>query len=356
MKIFIAVDSILGGAGNVAQILAEYYSNRGDNVFLYLRHKRVDSRHDISQVTIVGEKGFLSLRTFHKEVIYLNKLINSISPDIIISFLSTVSPQILFSQWFTKVPIIVSERSNPFTDIPKKRYKIIRDISYRRADMVTVQFDHFKHFNKSAFEKGKVKVVPNMIMPPSILKNYSKKKGIITFTTFATLYSVKRIDLMINLFSKIHSIAPNTCLNIYGSGKNENDLKELVKDLSISSAESFKGHVSNVYECLSESDIYLMTSLREGFPNALSEAMAVGLPSIAIKCHEGLAELIQDGKNGFLIEEGNEDRFVEVAMTLIEDESLRESIGIRAAKSTEKYNYNKIVSIWNECISELLVN
>jgi glycosyltransferase involved in cell wall biosynthesis len=99
-----------------------------------------------------------------------------------------------------------------------------------------------------------------------------------------------------------------------------------------------------------------MTSLREGFPNALSEAMAVGLPSIAIKCHEGLAELIQDGKNGFLIEEGNEDRFVEVAMTLIEDESLRESIGIRAAKSTEKYNYNKIVSIWNECISELLVN
>lgn len=354
MKIFIGVDSILGGAGNVAQIIAEYYSNKGEEVYLFLRSKRVKSNYNLDKVHIVGEKCYSSIRTFHKEIPYINRVIKSISPDIIISFLSTVSPQILFSQWFTKIPIIVSERSNPFTDMPKRRYQLIRDFAYKRADLITVQFGFFKTFNKRAFNQNKVIVTPNMILSSPVTKDYSAPTKKIRFVTCASLYYVKRIDLMINLFAKIHENSPNTELNIYGAGKDENKLNNLVSDLNLLHAVNFKGHISNVYECLANSDIYLMTSEREGFPNALCEALSVGLPSISFKCHDGLSELIQNGENGYLIDEDDHKSFVSTAIALISNRALRKQIGEKAKKSIKKYDYGRIMDIWNKHVYSLV--
>lgn len=363
MKILIAVDGLTGGAGNIAQIISEYYVNKGEEVYLFLRSKRVKSRYNLNNVHIVGEQNHSSLRTYHKEILYLNRLIKSISPDIIVSFLSAISPQILFSQWFTTIPIIVSERSNPFTNTPKRRYKLIRYVSYWRADLITVQFEVFKFFNKSALRKGKIIVTPNMILSSTIKKNNYTPSTKISFVTCSSLFSVKRIDLMIKLFSEIHIKFPETELNIYGKGINEREqssknklsfLKNLISELNLTDAVKFKGHVSNIYECLVKNDIYLMTSEREGFPNALSEALSVGLPSISFKCHDGLSELIQNGENGYLINEGDHKSFVDTALNLIRNHSLRKQIGEKAIQSIKTYDYNKIMAIWDKYVYSLI--
>ena len=362
MRILIAVDGLTGGAGNIAQIISEYYANKGDEVYLFLRSKRVKSRYNLNNVHIVGEQNHSSLRTYHKEILYLNRLIKSISPDIIICFLSAISPQILFSQWFTTIPIIVSERSNPFTNTPKRRYKLIRYVSSWRADLITVQFEVFKSFNKNALAKGKIIVTPNMILFSPIKKNYCATSKKISFVTCASLYSVKRIDLMIKLFSEIHIKFPDTELNIYGKGaKNRTGTKNqlcflnnLVSELNLTNAVKFRGQVSNVYECLVKNDIYLMTSEREGFPNALSEALSVGLPSISFKCHDGLSELIQNGENGYLINEGDHKGFVDTALTLISNHSLRKQIGEKARQSIKKYDYSRIMAIWDRYVYSLI--
>ena len=363
MKIFIALDTFFGGAGNIAAIIAEYYSKQNQNeVFIFLRSpkhhqkkgKKFESIYDLSKVKIFGDKDFLGFRTLHKEIIYLNKLIHSINPDIIIAFLSAVGPQILLSQWFTKVPVIVSERSNPFHDTPSFYYKILRNFSYRRANLITVLFDSFKLFNKPAFEKNKIKVIPNMILTSKFSKDYSKLSNKISFVTCASLFKVKQIDLMIKLFSLIHNTFPNTELNIYGQGIEETKLKKLVKDMALTNDIHFKGHVFNIKECLVLNDIYLMTSKHEGFPNALSEALSVGLPSISLKCHDGLSELIQNGENGYLINERDHFKFVEIAKTLINNHSLRKLIGEKAKQSIKKYEYNRIMTMWNKHIYSLI--
>lgn len=354
MKIFIGVDSIYGGAGNVAKIIAEYYAKKGNKVYLFLRRRRPTTDYLLNNVNIVGEQNFSSLRTFHKEIPYLNKLIKQISPDVIISFLSTVSPQILFSQWFSKIPIIVSERSNPFMDIPKKRYIYIRNLSYNRADKIVVQFQCFAHFNKKAMSQKKVVVIPNMILSSKHTKEHFLEQSNVSFVTFASLFSVKRIDLMINLFHQIHKINPETSLNIYGKGTDQHKLTQLIIDLNLSNVVKLKGHVNNVHECLRENDIYLMTSEREGFPNALSEAMAVGLPSICFKCHEGLGELIIHGKNGFLIQEGNLNEFISTANYLINNPQLRKKVGQDARKSIDKYNIDSVMRMWDETIDSVI--
>ncbi|MCE5345942.1 MAG: glycosyltransferase [Bacteroidales bacterium] len=348
MKILISVDAVTGGAGNVAQILALHYAKRGEEVYLMFYHKKTtDSRYDLNKIHIIEQKKFNTTIPLINSVFHLNKLINEISPSIIISFLNTISPPILLSQLATKIPIIVSERSDPYNNTPHFKNKLLRYISYKRANLITVQFDVFKLFDKAAFRKGKVITIPNMILSPQKTKDYSYKTDIICFATIATLYSVKRLELMIELFSLINKRCPNTKLNIYGKGVDESKLKDLIIKKDLGNFVFLNGFINNVYDHLSENDIYLMTSIREGFPNSLSEAMAVGLPSVSFKCHEGLSELIQHNVNGYLIEEGDYDNFCEIAIQLVNNFSLRKQIGEMAALSVKKYGYDKIMKMWD---------
>ena len=193
-----------------------------------------------------------------------------------------------------------------------------------------------------------------MILTPPNTKDYSIKSPKVSFVTFATMYHVKRLDLMIKLFSIIHKNCPNTELNIYGKGVDEGYLRTLIKSLNLGKVVFLKGHVFNSHDYLSQNDIYLMTSVREGFPNALSEAMAVGLPSISFKCHDGLSELIQNGINGYLIEEGDFDKFCKLSQQLVMDSSKRMKMGEAAAKKVKRYDYDKIMSIWDKYVYSLL--
>ena len=355
MRILIAVDAITGGAGNVAQILATYYAKRGEDVYLmFSKKKTFDSKYDLNKITIIEAQQFFSNFSLLKTIIHYNKLIKEISPDIIISFLNTVSPPILLSQIMTSIPIIVSERSDPYNNTPQIKRKILRYISYKRASLITVQFDVFKKFNKNAYRKNKIVTIPNMILAPPNTKDYKIRSTKVSFVTFATLYHVKRLDLMIKLFSRIHKTCPNTELNIYGSGIDEEYLKALIKKLKLENVINLKGHVNNSHKYLSQNDIYLMTSVREGFPNALSEAMATGLPSISFKCHDGLSELIQNGINGYLIEEGDSDKFCELSEQLVINSSKRMKMGKAASEKIKKYDYDKIMSIWDKYVYSLL--
>ena len=98
-----------------------------------------------------------------------------------------------------------------------------------------------------------------------------------------------------------------------------------------------------------------MTSRSEGFPMVLLEAMASGLPCVAYDCPTGPRVVIEKGENGFLIEDGNVDSFVQKLELLIEDENLRIKMGINAQESVKKYDLESIMQQWKS-LFESLVN
>lgn len=353
MKLLIAVDSSRGGAGNMAQIISQYLSDKKFDVHLVFLNNCLSNKHE----TVNVKKYVLNLsgKGWLYKIKILHKVIKEISPDLIISFLNVVSIPILLSQIFSHIPIIVSERSNPFTNVKKKKFKILRNISYMRANIIIVQFKIFEDFVNELFLKKNVLAIPNSIDLPTIYKDYKTQKStdIVSFVTICTLYSVKRVDLMIRMFEKVYHQHSNVVLNIYGEGKDEEKLKLLIKKLGLEKNVFLRGYTSKIYEVLSENDIYLMTSEREGFPNSLSEAMAVGLPLVAIKCHEGLKEIIKDKINGFLISEGHEGDFVSACCTLIEDSNLRQKMGKKSMYIANGYSINKIMSLWLDVIQKL---
>jgi glycosyltransferase involved in cell wall biosynthesis len=107
-----------------------------------------------------------------------------------------------------------------------------------------------------------------------------------------------------------------------------------------------KGFTSDIYSKMRESSMYLMTSEFEGFPLVLIEAMSTGLPVVSYACPTGPKDIIDDGKNGFLVPVNDEDMFAEKICVLIENEPLRKKMGQEALSVSQRYEIDTIIPCW----------
>ncbi|MFR8835333.1 glycosyltransferase [Bacteroides nordii] len=361
MKIIFFTDDIKGGAGNVAQQLSIIYSQKGHDVSLVFWSITAKTRYDLSSVKITNlhlEKYDEASRLtgFYYRIKEYKKVIKKIKPDLIIAFLDIINTHVLISQYNTQIPIIVSERTNPFAYKLPLYWNILRLICYKkRANTITVLFDEFKQFFPVNI-RSKIITIPNCFTVPEQQKeDYSIQDRPVTFVSFARLTVVKRFDLMISLFRKIHQQNVNTRLYIYGVGPEYNSLKKLIKKMGMIDIVYLKGYCTNVSDELIKGDIYLMTSKYEGFPNALCEAMACGLPSVSISTHQGMRKIVYNDVNGYIVEENSSDLFVQRCVELAENESLRKRIGHNAKEISHKYSFDRIITLWDNTITNLTV-
>lgn len=366
MRILIVADKLIGGAGNVAQQLATCFSQQEDNTVFLLIDASDKPKYDLSKVNIIDRRiKAVKLRNpiklitrFVKNTKKLKNTINSCKADVIISFLNTISPEILFSQWRSKTPVIVSERSNPYMEWEKRGWldKLKWKVSYRRADKIVYQFANFEPFFKYAYKNNKTCVIPNMIFGDSedVIIDEDGLNHPVRFAALASLSPVKRIDMMVDMFATLLNKHSQIELNIYGDGPKRKDLEQQVAQLGVQDHVHFHGHILNTHENLCKNDILLLTSEREGFPNAVLDAMKAGLPTVMFKCHEGLGEIIIDGENGFLIEQNDKKAFVEKLDYLIENPQELIKMKKQAVAMKQKYRQDLVLGQWEDCIESVL--
>jgi len=366
MRILIVADKLIGGAGNVAQQLATCFSQQEDNTVFLLIDASDKPKYDLSKVNIIDRritpvklKNPIKLITrFVKNTKKLKNTINSCKADVIISFLNTISPEILFSQWRSKTPVIVSERSNPYMEWKKRGWldKLKWKVSYRRANKIVYQFTNFEPFFKHAYKNNKTCVIPNMIFGDSedVIIDEKGLNHPVRFAALASLSPVKRIDMMVDMFASLLNKHPQIELNIYGDGPKRTDLEQQVAQLGIQNHVHFHGHILNTHENLCKNDILLMTSEREGFPNAVLDGMKAGLPTVMFRCHEGLSELVVDGENGFLIEQDNKQAFVEKLDYLMDNPQVLNDMKKNTVSMKKKYRQDWVMGQWENCIESVL--
>lgn len=112
------------------------------------------------------------------------------------------------------------------------------------------------------------------------------------------LVTVGRLDIqkgqfhLIRAFAKVHRTCPDTRLLILGTGKLEEKLKQLITGLHLEQAVILCGFVNNPYKILKESDIFVLSSLFEGFPNTLAESLCLGIPAVSTDCDSGAREIL----------------------------------------------------------------
>lgn len=156
----------------------------------------------------------------------------------------------------------------------------------------------------------------------------------------------KQFDHLILAWKEITKKYPNWLLKLKGSGSQEKSYRSLVKKLNLENNVEIIPPSESMKEFYLEASIYLMSSKFEGFSLVILEALQAGLPVISYDCRYGPSELIEDGFNGFLVEQDNIDELVNKIINLIEDKDLRKKMGDNALLISKNYEKDKVMEQW----------
>lgn len=198
---------------------------------------------------------------------------------------------------------------------------------------------------------SKVFYIPNCLdkMPSKLSKLDSKN-----LISVGRLSKEKGFDDLLRLFKKVSSKHPDWKLNIIGDGMERNNLLELAEELKLRDKVIFHGYQNKDYinEQLLNSSVYVMTSHTESFGLVLIEAMSHGIPCLAYTSAQGANEIIEDGKNGYLISDRNDEEMEKKIDLLIEDEKLRKKMGKEARARSKDFSGEVISLKWSKLINK----
>lgn len=235
---------------------------------------------------------------------------------------------------------------NAFNSV-SKFWKICRSFTYKNhnACVVLTSSDivDMKKLNNNSF------VIPNSTPSVKISANLMNKK----FIAIGRLSYQKAFDKMINIFEKFSQFNKDWCLEIYGEGSEKEHLKNLINKLKLDNRikiYNFSNEISNIYL---NASVLLLTSRYEGLPMVLLEAQSYGLPMICFDCDTGPRDVVINERNGYLIEENNNDLFVKAMLQLSNNETLRKQMGINSKEDSYRFTEDTIFQKWNNLIQSL---
>ena len=346
-----------GGAERVLSELANYWSSQGHQVTIVtLAPPETPSFYPLTpaiNLVQLGQldrrelSGFSRLSKIIKRIFCLRQTVRVLNPDVVVSFIDLMNIATLVATIGLKIPILISERIDPhFHKIPLL-YRWLRFKVYPLASRLIVQTNSAsKYFPK----KFKIKIIPNPVKTPKLQKEkYSER--ITNIITIGRLDPQKDQKTLIYAFYNLLQHHPHLTLTIYGEGKERDNLLKLIYSLNLKEHVFLPGVVKDISEALLDADLFIFPSLYEGFPNALCEAMAVGLPVIASNC-SGNIDIIQDRINGRLFPVGNVQMLTEVALEVLSDSDLGICLAKNAKKVCYDFNPSHIFSMWDKCLTD----
>ena len=235
-----------------------------------------------------------------KKYKHLRKLLKQIKPDVVLSMPEEIGIYAVLAMLGSGIPMVVSERNNPWVMPNKKISRIARRMAYPFAKGLIFQTQQAAaFFPKSQQRKGIV--LPNPLdasrLPPVYMGERKK-----TVVSAGRLENQKNFFLLIEAFALFYKTHPSYKLVIYGEGILRNELEAFAKERLPENAWCMPGQVSDLPQRIAKSGIFALSSDYEGVPNVLIEAMAVGTPCVSTDCAPGgAAELIKNRQNGLLV-------------------------------------------------------
>lgn len=162
---------------------------------------------------------------------------------------------------------------------------------------------------------------------------------------------------LIRAWQFVHKAAPDWELNIWGEGSRRPYLTHWIKELRLEDCVFLRGGNYDINTILSQSSIFVLSSLYENSGESILEAMACGLPVVSFACPFGPRDIIQDGVNGYLVESRNELDLADRIISLIQSQGLRDRMGEAALRRTKDLDLLKILALWvNLFREESLIN
>ncbi len=358
MNVTFFIDSLEGGgAERVVCNLSNYLIKKNNNVriIIFSEGEVVYKLNPKAEIIPLIRKNEKISGKIEKYIIRFNRLksiIKAAPERCYIAFTETPIILLLLARRYVKGPIIISERTNPDSYLRVIQFAL--KCLVRRTDGIVYQTEDVKKWYKSYIDKNVLEyVIPNAINEEFYREIYTgiKRDRIVAV---GRLTEQKNYPLMIKAFKKVSDKYPQYTLSIYGKGPLENSLKNLVSELELRDKVFFKGFVYDIAEQIEDAKLFLMSSDYEGMPNALMEAMAMGIACISTDCPIGGPRyLIDSAINGILVPIGDVDGFAKAIEDLILDEKLTNQIGNNAKNIRDNLSPSKVYSKWENVIIEM---
>ena len=343
MRIIFIVPSLKsGGLERVASMLSNEWSHQKgvDVVLITLDSKppfySLDSNVHLIQADVRIDTGYPIIK-FLKKWVWLRKEVRRKEADVLLTFGERYNAFVIYALRHLNIPIFVGNRTSPETSLKGFRGKI-NPKAYRFAKAVFLQTHRSHEMLTFRYSGVNFEVIPNPIEATSATIDYSSK----IILNVGSFTGKKNQIALVRIFADLVKVYPYWQLVFAGEGPKLAGVKQEVNNLGIGGSVQFVGLVKEMASFHEQGSIFAFTSLLEGFPNALAEAMRSGLSVIAMDCITGPSELIANGENGFLIEEGNNHEYKQYLGALMGDESLRRSMGQQAQSDTSNLDVSII--------------
>jgi glycosyl transferase GT4 family len=289
-----------------------------------------------------------------RRIWYLRRFMKKEKPDVVVAFTRGVLYRALAAGIGTGIPVVISVRTDPVGHYDKKADKLRIPLLFPHAAGCVFQTEGAKAFFEPYLQENS-RIILNPLNPKyvGVPEPAVRTKDVVQS---GRLVDFKNQPMLIRAFLKVHEKHPDYALKIYGPDSKDGTKEILESIIHENHAEDFvklMGGSNTLEKDLADAALYAFSSDWEGLPNALMEAMALGLPVVSTDCPcGGPKTLIEDGVNGLLVPIMDEKAMTDGILRLIEDRELAERLGREARKISERANEDAVFEQWQAYLQE----
>jgi glycosyltransferase involved in cell wall biosynthesis len=362
MRLLIYIHSLeAGGAERVTASLANYWAKRGWQITI----ATVESIHrDFYYLDPAVQRiGFNLQRKNHglqqtvtcnfARIGTLRKAIRATKPDAVMAMMTNANIILaLACRGLPHLCAVGSERTNPAQDPIARVWGYLRRFCYRGLDAVVALTPECAEWIMRNTFAAAAPVIPNpAVWPldaqaPYISPETACRPGRKVLLGVGRLCQAKDFSTLIKVFGELAGHHPDWDLVITGTGPEHERLSEQIKALGLCERVFLPGVVGNLGEWYGRSDLYVMTSRYEGFPNSLAEALAHGLPAVSFDCDTGPRDIIRNGLDGLLVAPGDVDALRLALDRMMGDNVLRLRFAERSVEARERFSIERVAGLW----------
>jgi len=274
-------------------------------------------------------------------------------PDVIVSFIGKNNFMAILTAWGLHIPVVTSVRGEPREEYYNKMLEILAKTLMGKATGIVLQTPDAKAYFPKWIQKKAV-ILDNPLNPEFIDEYYSGER-INEIVSVGRIDSNKNQKLIIDAFYRIAEEMPDVTLVLYGDGEEKEALENYVKNHPYKERIFLPGAVSNVKERIRKSKLFVLSSNTEGMPNALMEALALGIPCVSTDCPCGGPKMLMEGKeNGILVPVGDVHAIADAMKNILQDDELWKKYSENAYKITQSLHPDEVNDKWENYLFSIM--
>ncbi|MDF1694608.1 MAG: glycosyltransferase [Saprospiraceae bacterium] len=341
-----------GGAEKIISVLINYWNRDKYTIRVILvdsrdRFFKLNREYEVIEIHKHSPKQaaiplFLEIRKMKPDWVF----VSTMKYATLCGYLSLILPNSI--HWICRESNISSLSYSSYYRFPRLM-KLLAKIAYKKMDHIIAQSEYMKKDFLDFFKTSQqnITVINNPIQ-------FERKEWKKTMSKSKRLLSVGRLNKVKGydrILPQIARLDFDYTYTILGDGPERKLLEGLIISLGIENKVEFKGQVNNVEDYYENSDVLLMASRHEGFPNVLLEAGIHGIPVVAMNCPGGTAEIVHHGTNGYLVDDIEE--YADYVKKVYQNEW--DAKGIKRA-TQKKYEIKTILSQYYKIINNEVIN